>query len=80
MANLTYEAWVKLIEQAIGFQCRRGKFVASQTHRQPLQQLFTVLCTVFTMLLILNDVIAREPRPRRYAAVNDHERILLQRL
>ena len=77
MANLTYEAWVKLIEQAICFQCRRGKFVTSQTHRQPLQQLFTVLCAVFAMLFILNDVIPREPRSRRYATVNDHERILL---
>ena len=32
------------------------------------------------MLFVLDDVVAREPRPRRHAAVDDHERILLQRI
>ena len=32
------------------------------------------------MLLVLDDVLARKPGARRHAAVDDHERILLQRI
>ena len=71
---------IGLIKQAEFLQTLNRKSFSTKTLLDSLEKVLAIFRPICSVLLVFDNVVTRQPSPRRHAAVDDNERILLQRL
>src|SRR5574344_2002138 len=71
---------IGLIKKAEFLQTLNRKSFSTKPLLDSLEKVLAIFRPIRAVLLVFDNVVTRQPRPRRHAAVDDNERILLQRL